>query len=192
MKLWTVQPLFIYEQLSKGMTYYCDEELCSLLDIDHIKQAYEWMAQQMEKRVSLPPEGVKYPVWAWHTIGGKHKTPDLRQAMFRNFKGSYVCIELEIPDDEVLLSDYDAWHMVLNDQYIDFSFSEDEYNRAIAYFESLSKEEQKNQKIKSWDNVFFITPYHNAWTSMGEYIQATFWELKPEYMKSVRFIKEKK
>ena len=41
-------------------------------------EAYKWIALQMEKRVGPPPEGVKFPVWAWYMQNGKHKKPDLR------------------------------------------------------------------------------------------------------------------
>ena len=112
--------------------------------------------------------------------------------MFRNFKEPHVCIELEIPEQEVLLSDFAAWQRVLDDQYIDFSFSEEEYQKTREKYELLSPEDQQETKQKSWENIFFIMPHQNGWIRTGEYVQAAFWELKPEYIKSVRYIKEKK
>ncbi|MEW3584057.1 DUF3841 domain-containing protein, partial [[Clostridium] symbiosum] len=37
-----------------------------------------------------------------------------------------VCIEFEIDDNKVLLSDFDGWHFVLSNGYYDQSGSEDE------------------------------------------------------------------
>ena len=192
LKLWTVQPLLVYEKLKQGNIYRCDEQLCLWKDIDDFQRAHQWISQQMEKKISLAPEGVKYPIWAWHTINWKHNVPDLRKSLFRNFKDDYVCIELEIPDEKVLLSDYNAWKKVLNDQYIDFSFTEEEHKKIMAEYNSFSDEEKEVLKHKSWENIFFVLPVQNGWIQTGRYIQASFWEIRPEYIKGVRYINRKK
>lgn len=53
-----------------------------------------------------------------------------------------VLITFEIPDDKVLLSDFDMWHVILNDEYLPLTASEDK---------DIFTEEEK---IPSWDNVF--------------------------------------
>ena len=149
------------------------------------------MAKQLEQRVGAPPEGVKYPLWAWHTTYGNYQSPDLRKSMFRKYEDPRVCIELDIPDDQVLLSDYDAWQEVLNDEYIDYSFYKEEYDIERARYEALTPEEQQKLKVESWDRVFGIMPYKTNWRRIGFFVQACFWEIRPEYIKSVRNLRLK-
>lgn len=139
----------------------------------------------MEERVGAPPEGVKYPLWAWHTIYGKQQEPDLRKSMFRKYEDPRVCIELDIPDDKVLLTDYDTWLEVLNDEYIDFALSEEDYKLERANYEALTAEEQLEAKIRSWERAFGILPYQNNWRRIGFFVQACFWEIRPEHVKTV-------
>ena len=91
----------------------------------------------MIKRIGPPPEGVVYPVWAWYKQNGKRKKPDLRSERWGYGPGDedYTCIEFEIPEDHVLLSDFDSWHTILNNGL--FSDSEEEADQKDAYFESL-------------------------------------------------------
>ena len=112
MILWTFQPLEIWEQLQKAGIYRCDP---AFADPDFIR-AYGWIARKMRERIGPPPEGAGYPVWAWHTQRWKHKKPDLRRERWHCGPGNemYACIEIEIPDSQVLLSDFDEWHCVLN------------------------------------------------------------------------------
>ncbi len=191
MKLWTVQPISVLERLEQNQVYRCDESLCGWNDTEEHLQAHQWMARQLEQRVSAPPEGVKFPLWAWHTTYGKHEAPDFRKSMFRRYEDQRVCIELDIPDDKVLLSDYDAWQEVLNDEYIDFALSEEDYRLERANYESLMPEEQLEVKVKSWERAFGILPYRNNWRRIGFFVQACFWEIKLEYVKSVRRLRSK-
>ena len=80
-------------------------------------EKYKWLIDQMEKRIGPAPDGVSYPVWAWYIQSWKHKKPDLRIERWANGPGNeqYVCIEVELPDDQVLLSDFDAWCILLLD-----------------------------------------------------------------------------
>ena len=59
-------------------------------------------------------------------------------------------------------------------------------------YESLSDAEKKKARMESWNKIFDVTPYENEWNRNGEYIQATFWEIKPEYVMDVRDIKANK
>ena len=147
---------------------------------------------QMEKRLSPAPEGVDFPVWAWHTRDWQHKKPDLRSSDMRHFTEPYVCIELEVPDNEVLLSDFDAWHYVLNDFPCIECHSEEEFDQIYDNYSAMKAEEQEKVKTESWNRIFDITPIEDEWNINGKYIQASFWELKPEYVVSVRHIKEKR
>ena len=100
---------------------------------------------------------------------------------------NYTCIEFEIPDDQVLLSDFDSWHTILNNGL--FSDSEAEADRKDAYYDYLSAEDQKTYKEKDWEQVFDISPFENDWTLRGDWVQATFWELRKEMIRDVRFFR---
>lgn len=83
----------------------------------------------MRKRISEPPTGVTYPIWAWHTLEWQHKKPDLRRMEFHSYKEKYVCIETEISADKVLLRDEMDWHFVLNDSYMPWAQNQEELDR---------------------------------------------------------------
>ena len=154
MKLWTLQPVEVYDSIMKDGAYRCKPELSECLTEMNFYDAYDWLVGQMKEKIGQPPQNVKYPVWAWHTTYGKHKKPDLRRMDFRS-KEPMVCIEIEKADDQVLKS-------------------EEDYNT----FELMSPDEQEIIKRKSWERIFLIETFKDDWIRRGMFIQATFWELK--------------
>lgn len=185
MILWTFQPIEIWETLQQDGVYRCDPER---LDPDFVR-SYDWLAEQMRKRIGPPPEGVQYPVWAWHTQKWKHEKPDLRRERWCYGPGNelYACIEIEIPDGQVLLSDFEEWHCVLNDFLV--SDNEEEYEKQKEFFDSLPEDAQKEYKEKNWERIFNTSALINDWIIRGEWIQATFWELRKEQIRRVRFFR---
>lgn len=192
MLLWTIQPEEIWNIILKEGVYRCDPEKCEFLQEREEKldpkftPAYSWLADQMDKRVGKRPEGVQFPVWAWYQYNCKRK-PDLRRERWENgYDGErFACIELEIPDKLVLLSDFHMWHFVLNRWPI--SDTEEESNRLDSFLDNVEQDKAEAFLRQNWERVFDITPFKNEWTSRGEDIQATFWELKYEYVKRARF-----
>ena len=53
--------------------------------------------------------------------------------------------------------------------------------------EAMSPDAQKEYKYRNWKNVFDLTYVDNNWMHKGDSIQATFWELRKEDIKRVRF-----
>ena len=84
---------------------------------------------EMKRRIGNPPEGVSYPVWAWYMWEGERKKPDLRRERWGNgWKGErFACMEIDIPEAEVILSDFDSWSIILLHELL--SDSEEEDNR---------------------------------------------------------------
>ena len=185
MILWTFKPHDIWEKLQNEGIYRCDS---SQIDPD-FKDAYDWLVKQMRKRTGPPPAGVEYPVWAWYIQNGKHRKPDLRSERWCYGSGGelYACIEIEIPDDYVLLSDFDNWHCVLNRFLV--SDTEEEDNEQDAFYGSLSDPEKTAYMEKNWERIFNIEPLENGWTSRGSWVQAVFWELRKEQTRKVRFFR---
>ena len=184
MILWTMQPVEVWQEIQETGVYRCDPARSSMPEFTDM---YEWLIRQMEQRIGPPPAGVTYPVWAWYMQNGKHRKPDLRTERWGYGPGGeeYACIEFEIPDDRALLSDFEVWHIVLCNGLI--AESEEEDNRQDTYYDSLTSEEQKAYKDKNWERVFDITPQDNHWIKRGSWVQATFWELRKEMIRGVRF-----
>lgn len=187
MRVWTVQPLDAYEVLMKNNILTCNPLLSENIQDFHFGEAYNWLIKEMTSKIGPPPKGVEYPIWAWHTMNWKHKKPDLRESGYLARGQKAVLLELEIPDDQVVLSDFDAWHFVLNKWYYSDAKNEEESDKADAEFEALPENEKQVALENSWKNIFDITPFENDWTVKGRYVQATFWELKTEYIKKTQF-----
>ncbi len=186
MLLWTIQPEEVWRILRRESVYRCNPDKATHLnngwDFD---ASYDWMVAQMEKRIGKRSDGVTYPIWAWHTYNWKHKKPDLRTAWFRGRYGVQTCIEIEVPDKDVLLSDEENWHYVLNDWYFSKAKSKEDYNSDEAEYDAMSEDEQLKMKEKSWERIFDVDPIETEWHRQGCYVQAVFWELRLSQVRKV-------
>lgn len=184
MRLWTIQPEEVYEILKKDGIFTCNQELA--VYGEDFKTPYAWMTKKMDERKIPHPNNLTLPIWAWHTRNWKHKKPDLREAAYDKRGTKAVLLEVEIPDKEVLLSDYDEWHFVLNNSWIDDSENEEEWEELHEKFDKLPFTEREKLKKESWNKIFDVTPFESEWRTKGRYIQACFWELKLENVKKVQ------
>ena len=186
MLLWTCQEEAVYNELLKTSVYRCDLNLSSMKDC---REKYDWLVRQMKQRIGPPPDKVSYPVWAWYQQQGKHRKPDLRKERWAvGCNGErFACLEIEIPDREVLLSDFDAWCIILSNGLLSDSEQEDRYLEA--QYEALPPSEKRRMREKNWERVFDLSPLDNDWSRRGYYIQATFWELRLEQVRDVRFFR---
>ncbi len=183
MILWTIQPLAVYNLLQTTGVYRCDPSLAFMRDYP---LQYRWLCDQMSKRIGPPPGGVIYPIWAWYQWEPKRKRPDLRNERWGNgIRGDrFVRMEIDVPDDEVLLSDFDSWSIILLNGLI--SATEAEYDRLQAVCDALpTEEDQWAMRSRNWERVFDLSPLDDEWCTRGNCIQATFWELRKEQVKRV-------
>ena len=67
------------------------------------------------------------------------------------------------------------------------SNTEEESKHLEEEYNSLSDTLKQNMKSKNWERVYDLTPFENDWAICGSSIQATFWELRREQIRSVRF-----
>lgn len=188
MILWTMQPIEVWNIVQETGVFRCDPALCSMPE-PVFAEKYEWLIRHMEERIGPRPEGVTYPIWAWHTQNRKHEKPDLRRERWDYGTGNeqYVCIEIEVPDNQVLLSDFDDWCIILNNGLL--TASQEEYDRLDAYCDGLKPADQIAFKHANWVRVFDVSPVANSWEQRGEWVQANFWELQKDMIRSVRFFK---
>ena len=168
---------------SEGV-YRCDFERSNFTDW---REQYDWLAREMKCRIGNPPKGVHYPFWAWYMKEGRRKKPDFRRERWENgWRGErLVCMEVDIPDSKVLLSDFDDWSMILLNGLI--SDSEEEDGRMEKECESLPSWERQAYRHKNWERAFSISPLDNDWVHRGDTIQATFWELRKECIRKAWF-----
>jgi hypothetical protein len=169
----------VYRALKSKAEYLKDPD-----DFQIFGKAYEYITDIMLLKGIDKPLRYDFvkntPIWAWFLHNGKHFV-DLRTETRVNKPGS-VCIELEIPDEQVLLSGYEIWHMPLNNGYISDDFWNDLENDCendVIH----SQEEIENSWIKCFDPEFLK---HES------FIQATFFEMKLNWVKNVRFFGSKK
>lgn len=184
MTLWTIQSEALYDSILQTGKYICDPLQMSMPEFTEM---YDWLAAQMKERIGPPPEGVIYPVWAWYQNRGKRQKPDLRSERWTNgyADDKFVCLEIEVPDEQVLLSDFDLWGLILNDALISETEAEDVEQDRI--YQALSPDQQRQMKYENWKRVFDITPLDNVWMRRGYWIQANFWILTSDMIKKVRY-----
>jgi|GEM_PF-2388538 len=76
--------------------------------------AYDWMILQLRRR------GLQYdaapPVWAWHSWEGYRRAPnqECADALYGWAEGDFVCIELYVRHQHILLSDYGIWNDIIH------------------------------------------------------------------------------
>lgn len=180
MILWTMQPKEVVEILESTGEFTCDPDLA---DRD-FRRSYKWLVHQMDLKGIEHPYGLKFPIWAWHTLDWKHEKPDLDEEMYGTPGEEMVCIEFEIDDKDVLLSDFDAWHYVLNNSFFDSSHNEEEWELQHKWFDSLAPKLRDRVMKESWQSIFDVTPYKTDWISKGQYVQAVFWKLRKDMVRS--------
>lgn len=183
MTLWTIQPEELYHSIMQTGIYICDPQQFGMPEFS---DKYDWLVQQMKEQIGVPPEEVIYPVWAWYMQNSKHQKPDLRSERWCYGSGGerFVCLEIEVPDEQVLLSDFDLWGIILNNGLI--SETEEDITLEKIY-QSLPPDQQLEMKYENWKRVFDISLLDTTWMRRGEWIQATFWLLTKDMIKDVRY-----
>lgn len=188
-RIWTIQPYKVWEIIQE-----CGEFVCDITKSEHYEpvfwenafaSAYEWLVGEMSKKISKPDD-ITFPVWAWHTFAWKNEKPS-EEVVPSDEK--QVCLELEVPDGEVFLSDHEAWETyVLSNQYYPHAFSEIECDERYACFEKLLPDEREAEKKESWRSILDVTPVETDFARQGCYVQATIWKIKSSYVRNVEVI----
>lgn len=179
MRLWTIQPIEVLEIIKQKGEFVCNP----VYSDSDFKRAYYWLVKQMDSRGIEHPYGLELPIWAWYKTDWENKKPDLEQEDFSDKRENLVCIELEIDDKDVLLSDFYAWHYVLNDSFLDSSHDEKEWDLQQGWYDALAPEKRQGVKEESWNDIFNITPTQNEWMARGRDVQAVFWKITKEMIK---------
>lgn len=188
MILWTIQPKSILDIINDKGVFTCDIAKSEWYNSSNeFHRAYDWLVKEMDNKGIYHPKGLQLPLWAWHTIEYKHQKPDYYEMGFGEEGDELVCIEFEIPDNEVLLSDFDNWSLILNNDFVTECNNEKEWEEEQQWLDNLSEDERKTAIINSWQRIFNLEAVNNDIRIAGSYIQATFWQLKKEMIRKVEY-----
>ncbi len=196
MIVWTIQPDHVWEMLQRDGILYGPETVDEQI---FWRTAYDWMVEQMERRLGPRPKPGAYPLWAWYQWdGAARRKPDLRSALHVPGKTKAVRIEFEIAEEQILLSDFQAWHAPLNYAYFALNEAEDEAFEAELAQHGLSWEPgillpdptYHARILKSWEHIFDIDGidpdrYWTSPTKAEKDIQGTFWSLSLTQVRKV-------
>lgn len=177
--LWTIQSEEAYCEFERIGVLRANENF--LFCEDYYRFAYDWLSDQMIQRIGLPPDNVRYPVWAWYQWEGKRKRRDLRMSGYAERGTPMVQITFEADPATFLLSDFDAWHIVLAKQYL--AYNEAEWD---LFYENNPNPSQTDVE-PSWGRIFDIYGHTPNWDCEPERksIQATLWQIEMSQVKKV-------
>ena len=190
--LWTIQSIDAWKMLQGSGTLRCDTRFA---DRDFMP-AYEWMAQQMLRRLKVCPPNSAIPLWAWYQWEGHRRRPaDLRRGGYLPAGERGVRIKFEIDDDLVLLSDFELWHYVLNYLYLPISLADGEAfetrlaERGLSIHKTTSRPDSVFDRIvkESWNRIFDLEWVQDGITHAAaqKSIQGSLWELTLDAVRQV-------
>ena len=169
MNLFTEQPLVVWQIIKTEHCYHPDPDNLNVMD--HLDQdfadAYTWLINQFNQRIPKPNQ-VTIPIWWWLDNGVR--TKEFQEDIPP--KPVKVIIEADYPNNQILLSDFEKWHYVLNKWYLPDDInndSDDYYDQIDQWFDHLSSHQQQVQMQKSWQQIFNLD---DQWP-----IQANTWSI---------------
>ncbi len=153
-RLWTIQPVGFWEaSKEKGVLRSDGRRLAHGQDF---RRPYRWLRGQMKK--SVPGYGGRPPLWFWT------EKPDMRKTCWAAGGLRMVRLEVEVPEERVLVSDFLLWHTPLNGGYLGTSEADDDaFYREVE--ERLGRkharvedegfpEDLKKRALASWERIF--------------------------------------
>lgn len=194
MVLWTLQHEAAYVSLQRNGCLCANEQtLCFQPEDGHCYSAYLWLSKQFATKVPSPSPAVRFPIWAWLRREGKSGKPDMRESGHAKRGTPLVRLKIDVPEKEVLLSDFNLWHFVLNYWYLPANESDgEEFDQFLdehgLTFQALQDFNQQTsdlfyarEKIESsWERIFDISREDDGYlygSNSRKSIQAIFWRL---------------
>lgn len=189
MTILTVQPREIVRLLERGQIVYPDDKLIeSIREDDRVYlRSYQWMSSKMIEH-GVRGRNTQYPFWGWERYDDKEGITMLRSSEWDisgyGYDNKELCIiELSLSDSDVLLSDFDMWHFVLSDEYLNVFMDDKMYNEHEEWYKGLPDSEKERVRRMSWNSIF-ETSMVNQYTD-NHFIQGTFWCIKPSDVVSI-------
>ncbi|MCI4665838.1 MAG: DUF3841 domain-containing protein [Neomegalonema sp.] len=175
MKIWTVQSAAAWRELRRNARLIARREHQTA----DFRAAYDWMRAQMLERIGPPANAGAQPLWGWAKCGAQARSLSADELSCGYAPGEHVVIQADIPENALLLSDFEAWHCVLNGTFLARNGAE---NDAFEKRGQLARDDAGLQReIKhSWARVFDMPQLCAAFWGPAElrWIQACFWVLE--------------
>lgn len=204
MKLYTFQPNFIWETIQKEDFYHpfdlFEKDAFLKEDVEQgwgFVKSYEWLKEKMLQKGIVHKQHNQHLIWAWYQWYGTKSKPDKRySSVYAFYNEPFVMLELEIDPSRILLTDYDAWHFVLNYWLLGNEEETEQFSELYNYYkEKPISNKEADLKIKqSWDVVLDIDKCRTIleYPREQQCIQATFFEIFKEDVKKVHYFNNKK
>lgn len=178
-RAWTRQVTQVLDEIDRSGRYVVKEEYVRLKNgsiADHYIEHYRWLTRQGRRHIDIPQD-LDLPIWL-------ALTEDQRLGCARG----NVSLTLEVPQDKLLIVDYERWGYQLNDMYVPSSPQDENLFNAELRKYGISNEASlitgnmgnfypilKQKVLKSWDRVFTPSPVISE--NVG-----CIWELRPEWI----------
>jgi hypothetical protein len=131
--------------------------------------AYNWIIKQMKMKLPAMNGNPLYPVWAWYKFSDDRYRPDLRRSGYLEKGTKGVMIEFEESFENVLLTDFMDWHLVL------ISRDDEEIKNETSI---ISPDEEYK-----WSDIIINCNQTERISQLS--IQATLWKLSIEKVRKV-------
>lgn len=203
MKIYTFQPTFIWEVIQQDGFYHpfdlfekneiLKEDLSLNWGLTH---SYLWLKEKMLEKGVIYKHYHQHLIWGWAQWYGNKKKPDKRYSSVFSFSNEpFVMMELDIDSSRVSLTDYDAWHYVLNYLYIGGKKESDSFSEKFNYYQEnpLSDPKADKELKDTWDHIFDLDKICSLlqYPKEQQSIQATFFEIFLEDVKKVHYFENK-
>lgn len=225
MKLWSFQPQSIIEQWlhTDYWTASLEKSEHIIDEKDHnnkmFSDSYKWLSEYMKNYYhdnDIPVKDFDTPIWAWRMYNNKIKKPDLRLSQFAFYKDNIKSISydknkiinieyydepfclahLNVPDELVVLSNFEQWHSVLNKSYI---FTKDEFRaQCDCEYDVEQYDDHWCEQVDLWYTTILdlgIEDIKNTWDrifleeNIRDDVQATFPYMNKDWIVQVDKIK---
>lgn len=181
--LWTRQASAVEEELEREGVYRVKEDyIRKKYDTisDFYLRLYRWYRNEAKKYISFDGD---YPIWLSVTD----------EMMLQPTEGA-VILKVEIPSDQYILCNYDAWGYAVNYFYVPIDDEDREKHQEKLRRNGIATDDEllltqkgnfypllKRELLDSWKRVFTQMP-----RSEKEGIVATAWEIRREWVKEIR------
>jgi hypothetical protein len=177
---WTFVPKAIVDEVLAGKIQTCPMEFSDQGPL--FRLAYEWMKAAMDEAGVKGREAGINPWWCWIQTNADQTRPTSLEA-----DGTSVLLELSLDPKDVLLSDFDMWHVPLNywlnaEGVEEESFEKELELAGLNIYEDKPLPEPFHARVQaSWREIFCLDRVNGYTCELKEKtIQGVFWKITPE------------
>lgn len=163
----------VADSMEKGYVYNFlrdDDEL------QEIKVGYDYLGKKLRQQVGFPPIKDAKPLVAWYKYYGKCQPPEKDNFIVTD-ASDLICLEIEVPDDKVVLVDVLAYTSLMVGEYIPYSNTLEEIEDELQAYYNMGVVRRAYETRKSWKQVFDV--------KNSEFIFGVFWDIDPSSIREI-------